>query len=220
MKGEETVTEKLLFLKDAEGVNLYFYFEAAVYPEQATGILPPLPMGEDVSYYLPLPVPLVSPRVYLGKARLAAALGMEADTFAALCRTSHSIVTDPSDVLEYPTEVFRDDLILKSSAGGGLRGVDALRYLCERYLEGLSLREDAVISAVRVDAATAMALAEKKKEALNTPFGRVYVKAFCRVARLLLLCIRNAPDLILRNEIMLLHRTLESLCKVAPFALE
>lgn len=214
------VTKKLLFLEKAEGLDLYPYFEAAIYPERASERLLPLPLDRGTDYYLPLPLPLVSPRIYLGEARLAAALGMEKDVFASLCRTMHAINPEIPAQFEYPTEIYRDDFILKSAGSEGFRGPRALFYLCERYLDGLTLRSDAVIVALRVDYGTAAALAENGEDFLKDPLRKAYAQTFTRIVRLTRVTVLKAPDIIIRNEIMLLHKALERLVSLAPFDLE
>lgn len=213
--------EKLkLFLRDAEGIDLYPYFENMLYPEKYTGKLPELSYEENETYCLSLPLLLVSPRIYLRDARFAVALGMERELFASLCRGVSAIAVKGAEIPNVPTAVFRDDLILKSVTGEGLRGVSALRYLCDCYLDGLTLREDSVISAVRVDCKTVMALTMEKEAFLNDPVRAAYASVFSRAVRLVRVCILNAPDIIVRNEIMLLHKALEKLSEIALFDME
>jgi len=213
------VEKPKLFLHSAAGIDLYPYFQSVIYPEKYPEKLSPFSLSEK-DYCLSLPLLVVSPRIYLNDARLAAALGMDKTVFRALCCGANAILPKGSEKFDAPTEAFRDSIILKSSSGEGYRGEKALRYLCERYLEGLSLREDAVISAVRVDEKTARALLEDAENFLKDQLHMAYAQVFSRSVRLARVAILKAPEIIVRNEIQLLHRALDRLSEAAPFDTE
>lgn len=209
-----------LFLPSVEGIDLYAYFGNAVYPEKYSEPLLPFDLAEENTYCLSLPLAVVSPRIYGRGSRLAAALGMSKTAFVALCRGVSAIAPTADPDVDAPTEPFRDDVILRSPLGKGYRGPSALRYLCERYLEGLVLREDAVISAVRVDHQTAAALLEDGEEFLHNDVRMAYAQVFSRSARVARVTVLQAPEIIVRNEISLLCRALERLAEYAPFDVE
>lgn len=216
----EQKEKKKLFLPTPEGVDLYPYFESVIYAGRYPTPLSSFDTSEEMTYCLSLPISLVSPRIYRHPSRLAVALGIDSSSFVALCRGTYAIA--PRDVCDFeaPTAMFRDDTILRSASGAGYRGVSALRYLCEHYLEGLSLREDAVISAVRVDRATALALLDGYDLFLEDRLRMAYAQVFTRAARIARVAVLGAPEMILRNEVMLLHCALERLSETSPFDID
>ena len=220
--------KELLFLTHVEGgVDLYPYFEAVIYPDRCPVKLKAPAFHPDTVYYLPLPFPIVSPRIWQKPSRLAMALGMDEAVFADLCSGSRVILNQEAQkaLAENGGSAeggvfYRDDLILRPAAFEGLSTTAAFLYLCEHYLEGLSLREDCIVSAIRVDRATVEALSLDEKAFLENEIRMAYTRVFSRIVRVMRLHVLSAPRIVMRNEIWLLNKAIESLAKIAPFAME
>ena len=220
--------KKLLFVNDTRDcVEVFAYFDQAVYPENCDVPLPVATVEADKTYVLTLPFPIVSPRIYQKGSRLSAALGMDPRLFADLCRGKASIVEADSEVFrslrgEDAKKVipFRDAMIVRSLVSKGYRGAAALRFLCERYLEGLTLREDAVVQTVRVSPEVTEAIFKGEKDFMRNEAHAQYVKVFVRAKRIMRLSILSAPDIILYNEKRMLQCAIEGLVSVSDYPIE
>ena len=220
--------KELLFLPRVEGgIDLYPYFEAVLFPDRCPVKLKAPAFHPDTLYYLPLPFPIVSPRVWQKPSRLAMALGMDEAIFADLCSGSRVILNKEAQKTFLDnggsTEggvFYRDDLILRPAAFEGLSTTAAFLYLCEHYLEGLSLREDCIVSAIRVDRATVEALSMDEEAFLKNEIREAYARVFSRIVRVMRLHVLSAPRIVMRNEIWLLNKTIASLAEIASFPME
>lgn len=221
--------EKLLFMHEAkDGVDLYLYFESVLLPQFSKKKVEVPPYAPGTTYYLELPYPVVSPRLYQTNSRLAKALGIRDSVFAEICRGERVIVTGNRDeVLKTLDErdrrslvTYGDALILHHLLIEGYRGVSALDYFLKHHLPDITLRRDATVSAVRVDYETVKALIKGQDAFLEDPVFSAYADVFSHIARVSVLYMKNAPRIIQNYEQVQLSRALEKLIKVAPYPID
>ena len=217
--------KEALYLTDlSKGVELYSYFEELIgvgKEDRLNRCLNDPPQYDpDTVYYLALPFPIVSPLLYKGKSRLSVALDMPPRILFELCigqRVISSEAVDDETVRAVNREKesasshgtyyyrYRDCLTVRGGLDEGLSELEALHYLCEHYLDGMTFENDAVIG-IRVPQRVVEALSLCEDDFLEDALCEAYARLYLRIARVVKVYHLNAPRIILKNERRMLTR--------------